>query len=120
MKEFNLKTGQLGEKIAKEYLEKKGYKIIDQNYRTKFAEIDLIAKKGEELIFIEIRTKTSNLFGSPEESLNPRKLRKLFFSAKSYASRIGWSGPFRIDAVCVVLDQTNNTVEKINHYQNIC
>jgi len=118
MKELNVKTGQLGEKIAKEYLEKKGYKIIDQNYRTKFAEIDLIAKKRNEIIFIEVRTKKGNLFGPPEESLNQRKLRKLWLSARSYTSRIGWSGPFRIDAVCVVL-RSQNTVEKINHYQNI-
>jgi len=118
MKEFNLKTGQLGEKIAREYLEKKGYKIIDQNYRTKFAEIDLIAKKGNEIVFIEVRTKKGNIFGLPEESLNQRKLRKLWLNARSYTSRIGWRGPFRIDAVCVVL-RPQNSVEKINHYQNI-
>jgi len=116
---FNLRTGQLGEKIARKYLEKKGYKIIDQNYRTKFAEIDLIIKKENEIIFIEVRTKRGDSFGLPEESFNQRKLRKLWLSAKFYALRIGWRGPFRIDAICILLHQIKDTVKEINHYKNI-
>lgn len=118
MKKFNLKTGQLGEEIAREYLKKKGYKIIEQNYRSKFAEIDLVAKQGKELVFVEVRTKRGELFGTPEESLNKRKLRKLYWNVNSYASRIHWQGPYRVDAVCIVLRQDNST-QRINHYENI-
>lgn len=118
MKNFNLKTARLGEKIAREYLEKKGYKIVEQNYQTKFAEIDLIAKKGKEIIFIEVRTKKEGNFAFPEESLNQRKLKKLYFNAHLYISRIGWSGAFRIDALCILLGR-ENSIKRITHYQNI-
>ena len=118
MKELNLQTGRLGEKIARKFLEKKGYKILEQNYRTKFAEIDLVAKQGKELVFVEVRTKRGEMFGTPEESLDKRKLRKLWWNANSYTSRIRWQGPYRVDAVCIVLKQDNST-QRINHYENI-
>ena len=118
MKEFNLKTGKIGENIAREYLKKKGYKILAQNFKTKYAEIDLIARQKNEMVFVEVRTKRGELFGTPEESLDKRKLRKLWWNANSYASRIRWQGPYRIDAVCIVLKQ-DNSAQRINHYENI-
>ena len=72
MKEFNLQTGKIGEDIAKKYLEEKGYKIIEQNCRTRYGEIDLVAKDGRDLIFVEVRTKRGENFGTPEESLNKK------------------------------------------------
>ena len=69
-------------------LEKKGYKIVEQNYRTKFAEIDLVAKQGKELVFVEVRTKRGELFGTPEESLNKKKLRKLWWNSQGYVNKI--------------------------------
>ncbi len=118
MREFNLQTGRLGEDIAKDYLEKKGYKIIERNFKTKYAEIDLVARQKNELVFVEVRTKRGELFGTPEESLNKRKLRKLYWNVNSYASRIHWQGPYRVDAVCIVLGQ-DNSAQRINHYENI-
>ena len=118
MKEFNLQTGKLGENIAKEYLEKKGYNIIDQNFRTKYAEIDLVTKYKNELIFVEVRTKKGDMFGTPEDSLNRKKMLKLRRNAWAYVARIGWKGVYRIDAVCVVL-RPDNSVERINHYESI-
>lgn len=117
-KKFNLKTGQLGEKIAREYLEKKGFKIINQNYRTKFAEIDLVARQGKELVFVEVRTKRGEDFGTPEDSLNKRKLRKLWLNARGYAAGIHWQDDCRIDAVCIVL-KPDDSLERLSHYQNI-
>lgn len=117
-KRFNLKTGGIGEDFAKEYLEKKGYNIIEQNYRSKFAEIDLVAKQGKELVFVEVRTKRGEMFGTPEETLNKRKLRKIWLNARAYAGRIRWQGDCRIDAVCVVLN-SDNRVDRIAHYENI-
>ena len=111
MKEFNLQTGKLGEEIAKDYLEKKGYKIIEQNFKTKYAEIDLLAKKDGELILVEVRTKIGENFGSPEESLTKKKLKKLWFNARLVKAA-------RIDAVCIVL-KPDNSVERMEHYENI-
>lgn len=119
MKKFNLQTGRIGEEIAKDYLEKKGYKIIERNYKTKYGEIDLVARDGKELVIIEVRAKMGENFGTPEESLDKRKLRKLQFNAQGYASKTGWRGPCRIDAVCIVLNQVMHSLERLSHYQNV-
>jgi len=119
MKEFNLKTGKLGEEIAKNYLEKKGYKILEQNYKTKYGEIDLVARDGRDLVVVEVRTKKGEMFGSPEDSLNKKKLRKIQLNTLAYSGKIRWKGPCRVDAVCLVLE-INNAIKRLEHYQNIC
>lgn len=118
MKEFNLQTGKIGEDIAQKYLKKQGYKILERNFKTKYAEIDLVARQKNELVFVEVRTKKGEAFGTPEESLNQRKLRKLWWNARGYTNKIRWQGPYRIDAVCIVLNLDNSFV-RLNHYQNI-
>lgn len=115
MKEFNLKTGKLGEEIAKRYLEGKGYKIIEQNYKTKYGEIDLVCRKGKELIIVEVRTKIGNDFGTPEESLTKKKIKKVWLNALAYTGKNNWKGDYRVDAVCIVL-KYNGGVERINHH----
>ena len=119
MKQFNLATGKLGEEIAKGYLEKKGFEIVEQNYKTKYSEIDIVAKQGKELVFVEVRTKIGENFGSPEESLDKKKLRKLQFNARSYIWKNRWKENYRIDAVCLVL-KPDNSIERLEHYENIC
>ena len=111
MKKFNLQTGKLGEEIAREFLEKKGYRIIEQNYKTKYGEIDLVTKKGNDLIAVEVRTKIGDLFGSPEDSLTKNKLRKVQLNALA-------RGADRVDAICIVLNY-NGGVERLEHYENI-
>ncbi len=118
MKQFNLKTGQIGENIAEEYLKGRGYKILERNFKTKYAEIDLVAKQKNELVFVEVRTKRGLDFGNPEDSLNKTKLRKLWFNARGYINWTRWRGPYRIDAVCIVL-KPDNTLDRLNHYKNI-
>ena len=108
----------MGEEMAKEYLEKKGYKIIEQNYKTKYGEIDLVAKQKNELIFVEARTRVGDNFGSPEETINKKKLRKLRDNAAAYATRAKWQGPCRIDAICIVLKK-DYSLERLNHCENI-
>ncbi len=107
-----------GEAIAREYLESKGYEILEQNYRTRYAEIDIVAKKENMLIFVEVRTKTGEMFGLPEETINKKKLEKLWRNAEAYVKMKRWQGQYRIDAVCVVLNQ-DNSVRRMEHYQNI-
>lgn len=118
MKVETLKTGRLGEELAKKYLQKKGYKIVEQNYRTRYAEIDLIARKKDVLVCVEVRTKVGEQFGTPEETLNPQKLQKVRRNAIAYAARIKWKKLYRVDAVCIVLGG-NHDVQKIHHYENI-
>ncbi|MDO8486518.1 MAG: YraN family protein [Candidatus Staskawiczbacteria bacterium] len=114
----HLKIGKIGEEIAKRFLEKQGYKIIEQNYKTKYAEIDLVARNKENLIFVEVRTKVGDKFGTPEETINKKKIKKLWGNAMAYSAFKRWKGPLRIDAVCIILKPDYN-VERLNHYENI-
>ena len=118
VKAKNFETGRLGEVIAKKYLQDKGYDIIDQNYKTKYAEIDLIARHKGILVFVEVRTKTKEQFGTPEESINRNKINKLIKNAQSYAAIKNYNKEYRIDAICVILDE-NKKVKRITHYKNI-
>lgn len=118
MKEFNLETGKIGEEIARKYLEKKGYKIIEQNYKTKYGEIDLVAQKGKELVIVEVRTKIGDLYGTPEESLTKKKLKKLWLNTVAYVNKNKWQKDYRVDAVCIIL-RPNKEVDRLEHYENI-
>ena len=111
-------VGKIGEGFAKEFLEKQGYKIIEQNYKTKYAEIDLIGEHKKTLVFVEVRTKIGENFGSPEETINKQKLWKILQNAKAYSAIKKWNGHCRIDAICIVL-KPNFAIERLNHYENI-
>ena len=113
-----VEIGKLGEEIARKYLEEQGYKIIEQNYRTRYSELDLIAYKDKWLVFVEVRTKIGEQFGSPEETLNKQKIQRLQRASAAYAATNRYKGQYRIDAVCIVLDKKQN-IERINHYTNI-
>ena len=117
-KKFNLETGKLGEDIAEKFLREKGYQIITRNFKTKYSEMDLIAKKDNSLIFVEVKTRVGNDFGSPEEAINKRKRRRLKRAAQAFTAFHHWEGPFRIDAVCIVLDKEGE-IHRLRHYQNI-
>jgi putative endonuclease len=116
--------GKIGEKLAKEYLESEGYKIIEQNYKTKYAEIDLVAEKKDnifgknKLVFVEVRTKVGENYGSPEDTINRAKLQKVLWNAKTYTAFKNWQGACRIDAVCIVL-KPDYTILRLTHHENI-
>jgi len=114
----SISVGKSGENIAQEYLEKKGYNVIDRNYRTKYGEIDLIVKKDGILIFVEVRSKTGEQFGTPEDTINRIKVRKIQRNAIAYAARKKWQGQYKIDAICIILNQ-DNSVKRLDHYENI-
>jgi len=77
-------TGILGEKLAKDFLKKWGYHIKETNYRCREGEIDIVARHKDFLVFIEVRTKKSLEFGSPEESITPTKMERLMTVASRY------------------------------------
>src|SRR3972149_5966342 len=99
-------TGILGEKLAKDFLKKRGYRILETNFRCPEGEIDIVAKHKDFLVFIEVRTKTSLEFGSPEESITPAKKERMRATAFHYRQRhhnlpLLW----RIDVVAVELSR---------------
>ena len=84
-KDFHKKLlGKLGEKKATEFLKGKGYKILETNYKTRVGEIDVIAKDGEYVVFIEVKTRTGTKFGMPSEAVNRQKQTKYFSIASEY------------------------------------
>ena len=111
-------TGRLGEKLAKGFLKKRGYRILETNYRCPEGEIDIIAKHKDYLVFVEVRTKTSLKFGSPEESITTAKKRKLITTAYHYRQvHDNLPSSWRIDFVAVRLDQ-KGTLSHIELIEN--
>lgn len=80
----SLPFGRWGEQIAAEYLEKKGFRIIARHFQFHHAEIDLIARDGDYLVFIEVKTRSSDDFGCPEEAVTERKKAHLRRAAEGY------------------------------------
>lgn len=119
-KEVNrLTTGRLGEGIARAYLQKKGYHIIEQNWRTKRGEIDIVVRKRDVLVLVEVRTKIGEQFGSPEDTFTYKKKRKLLWNAKAYVANKKYMGLYRIDAVCIVLRGDGTEIpQRLSHYEN--
>lgn len=79
-----LETGSAGEKLAAAFLRKQGYKILETNFRSVFGEIDIIALDEGTLVYIEVKTRSSNQFGLPEEAVGYRKLQHLLKTAAYY------------------------------------
>jgi len=99
-------TGILGERLAKDFVKKRGYRILETNYRCPEGEIDIVAKDKDCLVFIEVRSKTSREFGSPEESITPVKRERMRVTAAHYRQSHSNLPPlWRIDMVAVELDQ---------------
>lgn len=112
--------GKIGEQKAKDYLIKKGYELIDQNFRSPMGEIDLVVKKDQTLVFVEVKLKTGDKFGTPEEMINPGKINQVRRMAELFLlkHREFKNMLYRIDAVCLMADE-NCEITRLNHYENL-
>ena len=112
----NISTGQKGEELAKEYLEKRGYKVLETNKRfSKFCEIDIIALDKETLVFVEVKTRTTTICGSPMEAITKTKYQHIKQGLFSYLKENTQYKKFRIDAISIVLKPKL----EIKHLRNI-
>lgn len=105
-----IKTGADGENLAARFLEGKGFEIVARNYRHRHSEIDLIIKKENWLIFVEVKTRSSATFGQPEEFVTNQKSRKIFEAAEEYIFANDWHGHVRFDVVSVKTGATPEIV----------
>ena len=117
--------GQMGEDLAVKYLEDKGYKILDRNFcNTKgrrMGEIDIIAQKEKEIVFVEVKTRELLVYDEtlPEENINRKKLHKMAKIANFYIQKRDlWKNPYRFDAVSVWLNVPLKKA-KIKHLESI-
>ncbi len=113
----NQRIGRWGEKIAAEYLQKRGYILVDKNVRTPYGEIDLILRLDEIIIFAEVKTRTSTRYGYPEEAITQKKQQHMLESAAFYAQEHGIDH-WQIDALAVEGKPANKN-PKITHFENI-
>ena len=95
------RLGQLGERLAGQALTAQSYTILEHNWRCPAGEIDIVARDGEDLVVVEVRTRRGTAYGTPEESLTAVKQAKLVELGQTYVQEVEWDGPWRIDVVAV-------------------
>jgi len=104
----HLDLGRKGESLAKAHLENAGYEIMDENWIHDKAEIDLIAYKDRIIIFAEVKTRSGNWFGEPEDFVDIRKQKLLVKAADEYIYLMGHEGEVRFDIISVLFDKQKN------------
>ena len=118
MGNYRKRLGQWGENLAQGHLVKQGYKIIARHWQKREGEIDLIAfeQLSSCLVFVEVKSRTTEAFGRPEESINNQKKRRLESIISLYITETGYPGSYRFDVI-IVKKNRNKTV--INHLNNV-
>jgi putative endonuclease len=114
--ELRRARGERGEYLARAHLEGLGYVLLHANWRIPEGEVDLIMQDGEALVFVEVRTRTSDLYGSPEASITPTKKRRLQRTAEAYLQEYDQTDvTWRIDVVAIEIDP-DGRVRRLDHY----
>ncbi|MDD5341961.1 MAG: YraN family protein [Patescibacteria group bacterium] len=118
MGQEKIKIGQLGESLARRYLENQGYIVLAKNIRTKKGELDLICQKNQLVVFVEVKTRRSKTYGLAEEAITHKKALTLAKITQDYLMKnLLENRRFRIDLIVVELDNQSNKV-KIRHVEN--
>jgi putative endonuclease len=108
----NIKKGKEGEQLVVDFLVQKGFEIVERNFRYKHSEIDLIIKKPNWLIFVEVKARGSSAFGYPEEFVGHEKVKAILAGANYYLYKTDWQGNVRYDIVSV--EFKNNSPEIVH------
>ncbi|HSX07851.1 MAG TPA: YraN family protein [Candidatus Saccharimonadales bacterium] len=94
-----VETGRRAESAAAAFLEHKGYLVVVRNWRTRMCEIDIVAKRGQELCFCEVKYRKTNRQGSGLDYITPKKLAQMRFAAQSWVHAHGWRGEYYLAAI---------------------
>lgn len=108
--------GILGEKIAREYLQGKGYKIMDYNWRFLKDELDIIAEHDDTLVVIEVKTRSSWQYGEPHEAVTPKKQKFIVRAADAYVLEKEIDKEVRFDVISIVM--AGNDVSELTHIED--
>ncbi|MFA6525109.1 MAG: YraN family protein [Patescibacteria group bacterium] len=101
MLNYRQNLGKAGEDIAVEYCVKLGYSIIDRHYTSRFGEIDIIAKEADEFVFIEVKSRSTNSFGPPEEAVTDNKINRIIKTVEVFLAAHPEVSEYRIDVIIV-------------------
>jgi putative endonuclease len=110
-----IKKGREAEDMAANYLQLQGYEIVERNFRYKRSEIDLIAKKDNWQIFVEVKMRSSEAFGYPEEFVDYQKRKNVIFGAEHYTYENNYNGNVRFDVIAIII---KNGVLEIKHFED--
>lgn len=111
---FRKILGDKGERIACKELKKKGYKILEKNYRIKLGEIDIIAQDGDTLVFVEVKTRSSDEYGTPAEAVDKHKQKRIRQVAASFLLKHKYKDTeCRFDVVCINMQHANKITTEI-------
>ena len=110
-------VGEIGENLGVKYLVSAGYEILERNWRFSRAEIDIIAKVEEILIFVEVKTRSYNYYGEPSDAIGEHKERMIMDAAQRYMEEIGHEWEIRFDIISVILSGSGGC-EKLEHYKD--
>jgi putative endonuclease len=105
--------GELGENLAVEELEKNGYEIVERNWRFKKAEIDIIARKDEVLAIVEVKTRSSDYFGDPQDFVNTKKIKMLVEAVNEYVNSKDLEVEVRFDIMAIIINKNKLTIEHL-------
>ena len=109
--------GRWGEAKAAGYLEAKGYKILERNYRNEHGEIDLVARDGEDIVFVEVKTRSNADFGFPEEAVDAEKQAHLVGTAEGYLQdRTDNAVDWRVDVIAILRREDGQA--EIRHFEH--
>jgi putative endonuclease len=98
--------GKSGEDLACRELRRRGYEILARRYRTRVGELDIVARDGPTIVFVEVKTRTTPAYGAPGEAVGPRKQHKIWLMASDYLLRRSWyDRPCRFDVVAISIDR---------------
>jgi putative endonuclease len=110
------KVGKKGESIAVRYLKKQGFKVIEQNYRSKVGEIDIIAREKHNLVFVEVKTRRSRSFGSPKWAVTPQKQKAISMAALYYLKMTNQTNAAaRFDVVSILARGEDTQIELVRN-----
>lgn len=110
--------GAYGEKLAVDFLRRRGCRILATNFRSGRNEIDIIIETDREIAFIEVKTRSSSFYGLPEYAVDRHKLRSILACAHDWMSANDYYGPWRVDIVSVEIDRTKSTA-RIKQFKNL-
>ena len=114
------RIGRIGEMWARLYLKFHGYTILAQNFRTRAGELDLIAKENDCIVFVEVKTRTNQAYGTPAEEVSYHKQRHMIRSAEYYLMKIDTETACRFDVIEVMFSGKGRfSFPKIRHLQNV-
>jgi putative endonuclease len=112
------KLGRWGEDAAATLLEERGYLVVERNWRCHgVGEVDLVARQGDCLVFVEVRARRGRAHGTPEESITAAKQKRLVALVDAYSQAHGWEGDCRIDVIALELDEGGRLIRR-RHIEN--